>query len=128
MFAELTAKKVYDLALKNKVVKNYLPEFPLGRGLNREYLFNVRSIDTSRFLLKVINTIDPEFFAKNVAHAFKMRRKLILKRSIQESKSPLIFSASFRTLIRSLQGMISYYRQLLIIGNKGRVLSMLKQA
>jgi hypothetical protein len=41
-FPELTAKKVFDMAMKHPVISQYLPEHSFKRPLNREYLFNVR--------------------------------------------------------------------------------------
>ena len=40
-FAELTASKVYEMAINNGKINRYLPTFTFKRPLNREYLFNV---------------------------------------------------------------------------------------
>ena len=56
LYPELSVAKVYELALKVPKVLQYLPDFdkPDAKKLSRTFLFNV------------MNTIDPNFFAKAV--------------------------------------------------------------
>ncbi len=68
-FAELSAKKLYRVAIENPRMSLYLPD-PLESsyaedtiGISREFLYNI------------INTCDDNFFQRNIPEAFRMRRE-----------------------------------------------------
>jgi hypothetical protein len=69
-FAELAASKLYTMAMSNKEIRQYLPE-PSQENphpVNREFLYNI------------INTLDEEFFHRNIPEAYRLRREHEMER------------------------------------------------
>ena len=71
-FIELSASRVYQLALRDGRIRDYLPDPTHEKPINREYLFNV-SVPLAD-IIQIVNTVDPTFFETNIPEAFRVRK------------------------------------------------------
>ena len=62
---------MYQLALQDPRIRDYLPDPTHEKPINREYLFNVRA---ANFNVQIVNTVDPNFFETNIPEAFRARK------------------------------------------------------
>ena len=89
-FAELSAKRIYQIAMGNPEIRMYLPE-PISSdssdaiGVNKDFLYNI------------VNTLDEEFFQKNISEAYRKRKEQEMERKQQS----LSITSYMLDLIRS---------------------------
>ena len=65
------------------MIGSYLPPYTNGRPYNRQYLFNVSSDFEVLTVIKVVNSLKPDFFAKNIPDALKNKKNQILQKKNQ---------------------------------------------
>ena len=97
---ELTVASLIYQVKNDEVVRRYLPKIEDKRSVNRQFLYNVSIyIFKLKTLIKIINTLKPEFFPMNIKEGLQKRKDL---KSIGKNKFVQIQSDMYDLLANAV--------------------------